>query len=156
HNVPNQLLAAGGLLTLPSNSVFGTPGNYVLRDSLNNTVTNSGTPGNLTMPNVSSTNLHRETIGFEKTFFNNNASIGVRVPYFQNEAAASTSFNPAGLTNFATFPSTADTAVAGNTLDRSHIGDLTIVLKYAGINDPDMVVSGGLVITTPTGGGILL
>jgi hypothetical protein len=73
------------------------------------------------------TNLHREVIGFEKTFLNGNASIGMRVPFVQL------------------------TGTAG--VDDDQISDITVVLKYAFINDRETgnVVSGGLVVTTPTG-----
>jgi hypothetical protein len=67
-----------------------------------------------------------ETIGFEKTFLDGNASFGMRLPFMQ-------------LTG------------AGNNL--SSVGDLTISVKYAFINDPTTgnVLSGGLAITFPTG-----
>jgi hypothetical protein len=76
-----------------------------------------------------STNVHAETFGFEKTFLDKNASIGMRVPVFQQH---------------------------GDGISRDDIGDLSVILKYAVINDPcGNVLSGGLVVTTPTGPDIL-
>jgi hypothetical protein len=70
---------------------------------------------------------HREMIGFEKTFDNKNASIGMRLPYLMIDSN-------------------------GGVKDRD-FGDLSVILKYAFINDPcGNVVSCGLVATFPTGG----
>lgn len=73
-------------------------------------------------------NLHRELIGFEKTFWNGNASVGVRLPFFQT-----------------------DGGFGGN-----DIGDVSVVTKFALYNNRDTgdVFSVGLVITAPTGPGI--
>lgn len=68
--------------------------------------------------------VHRETIGFEKTFLNGDASIGVRLPFFQDVAPGFRKSDP---------------------------GDLSVRLKYAWINDPGAVLSTGLAVTTPTG-----
>jgi hypothetical protein len=74
-------------------------------------------------------NLHREMMGFEKTFLDGNASFGMRLPFQQ----ISDFTGPVGITNNA-------------------IGDLTMILKYAVINDRDTgsVLSGGLALTAPT------
>jgi hypothetical protein len=75
----------------------------------------------------SSLDLHREVFGFEKTFLEGDASIGVRVPFFQ---------------------------LAGDpAADSSHFGDLSIIFKYALINDRRTgdVLSTGVVLTAPTG-----
>jgi hypothetical protein len=91
----------------------------------------------LAVPGLPITNVHRQTLGFEKTFLGGDASIGFRLPLLQ-----------------LTGPSD---------LDRATVGDLSIVLKYALINNPfeptpdgtlsgGEVLSTGLVITTPTGG----
>jgi hypothetical protein len=71
--------------------------------------------------------LHREMVGFEKTFLNGNASVGMRVPFLQL----------AGSSDFVD----------------SHVDDLSIILKYAFINNRETgnVLSGGLVVTAPTG-----
>jgi len=71
--------------------------------------------------------LHRETIGFERAFLNGNVSFGMRLPFIQ-------------LTN-------------NSIVEDNQVGDLTLIGKYAFINDPDTgnILSGGLVITTPTG-----
>ena len=54
--------------------------------------------------------LSRETFGFEKTFLDGNASIGVRVPFY-------------------------DTSGDFSLDDSDDVGDLTIILKYALINN---------------------
>ncbi|MBV9126141.1 MAG: hypothetical protein JO112_22555, partial [Planctomycetes bacterium] len=71
--------------------------------------------------------VHRETLGFEKTFFGGNASVGMRLPFFQE--------------------------AGDGAIHSGDIGDLTMILKYALINDAPTgnVLSGGLVITAPTG-----
>jgi hypothetical protein len=75
--------------------------------------------------------LHRETFGFEKTFLDGRASVEVRVPVLQQ---------PSDFDSF----------------EYHHVGDLTIVGKYAFILDPVSgdVLSGGLAITAPTGPGV--
>lgn len=92
----------------------------------------------LSVPGLAITNIHRQTLGFEKTFLDGDASIGLRLPLLQ---------------------------LSGPTeIDRSTVGDLSVVLKFAWINNPfevtedgflrgGEVLSSGLVITTPTGGG---
>ncbi len=67
--------------------------------------------------------VQRETFGFEKTLLGGNASVGIRVPFFQNLDA------------------------------KDDIGDITLIGKYAFLNDPRTgnVISGGLAITPPTG-----
>lgn len=162
HEIPNQLLAAGGFLTvLPNPLVRVPPGPYVLQNTLLATLNPNnvgGQPTTLTNPMASSTNLHRETIGFEKTFLDGNASVGMRLPVFQSDQTASTPFDAGRLQSFAAFPVSGNTTSTDNTLDESRVGDLSILFKYAFINDPegDRTVSGGLVVTAPTGGGILL
>jgi hypothetical protein len=68
------------------------------------------------------TNVYRETLGFEKTFLNGDASFGMRLP-------------------FLTLP--------GHDND---IGDVSLIFKYAFINDRTTgnVLSAGLMITAPT------
>ena len=75
-------------------------------------------------------NIHRQTIGFEKTFLDGNASVGVRLPFLHN-------LN--GTTN--------------NNQDDTLIGDLTFIGKYALINDraTGTVISLGLAVTAPSG-----
>jgi hypothetical protein len=70
--------------------------------------------------------LHRETIGFEKTFLDGNASIGLRAPAFEMD---------------------------GGGQSRGGLNDLSVVLKYAVVNDPcsGNVVSAGVMATAPTG-----
>jgi hypothetical protein len=73
--------------------------------------------------------LHRELIGFEKTFLGGNASFGMRLPFMQFSGLA-----------------------AGSGIADNQVGDLTMIGKYALINDRETgsVVSGGLVLTAPT------
>jgi hypothetical protein len=72
-------------------------------------------------------NLFRETFGFEKTFLDGNASVGVRMPVFF-------------------FPTDAGLGTDG-------VGDLTVILKYALYNDLGTgdLLSAGLAVTAPTG-----
>jgi hypothetical protein len=77
--------------------------------------------------------LYRETFGFEKTFLDQNASFGVRLPVFIKSG---------------------DTAGVG--IDG--VGDVSVIGKYAFINNRDNgnLLSGGLVVTAPTGRDALL
>lgn len=78
-------------------------------------------------PGVPSFDVHYETLGFEKTMLDGDASIGLRLPYVQ---------------------------LAGSgDIESTDIGDLSIVMKYALVNDPNTgdVLSGGVVLTVPTG-----
>jgi len=79
---------------------------------------------------VGSANLDRETVGFEKTFLGGDGSFGMRLPFLQ---------------------------LTGNDLiDQSVVGDLSLVFKYALINDRENnnVLSAGMVLTVPTGPAI--
>ncbi len=73
--------------------------------------------------------VHREVFGFEQACFDNNFSVGVRLPLIQQTGEPS--------------------------LDGSHIGDVSAIFKYALINDAESgtVVSAGLMVTAPTGEG---
>jgi hypothetical protein len=75
--------------------------------------------------------INRETFGVEKALFDDRASIGMRLPFVQTSKSFSDE--------------------AGDDL-----GDLSVVLKYAFINDQPtgLVLSTGLVITAPTGKAI--
>jgi hypothetical protein len=80
---------------------------------------------------MTQSNLHREVVGFEKTLLDGDASIGMRVPILQ---------------------------VTGDPLlARSDIGATSFIFKYAFVNNRSTgnVLSGGLVITTPTGSDFL-
>jgi hypothetical protein len=87
--------------------------------------------GALAPPGQGQTDVHREVIGFEKTFLNGNASIGLRAPYVEV---------------------TGDPGIA-----HQNFGDLSLVLKYAFINcqETGNVLSAGLVVTAPTGSSFL-
>jgi hypothetical protein len=87
--------------------------------------------GSLNPPGLAQTDIHREVLGLEKTFLNGNASLGLRVPFVQVEGDGS--------------------------IRRQDIGDLSFIAKYAFINDrcTGNVLSGGLVVTVPTGANFL-
>jgi hypothetical protein len=78
-------------------------------------------------PGVPASNLNRETYGFELTFLNGDASIGLRMNSLQ---------------------ATGDSSFAN-----SVFGDLTVIAKFALINDRATgdVLSVGLAVTAPTG-----
>ncbi len=93
--------------------------------------------GSLRVPGLPVTDVHRETLGFEKTFLQGDASIGFRLPLLQ--------------------------VTGPDNLNRSTVGDLTIISKFALINNPfeptddgsirgGEVLSVGLAVTVPTGG----
>lgn len=71
--------------------------------------------------------LYRELVGFEKTFLDGDASFGARLPFFQGDGAG--------------------------WLSSEGFGDLTLIGKYAFLNDPTTgdIISGGLAVTVPTG-----
>jgi hypothetical protein len=79
------------------------------------------------VPGVPSSNLNLETYGFELTFLGGDASIGLRMSSVQT---------------------TGDSEFAGG-----DFGDLTVITKYALINDrcTGNVLSVGLAVTAPTG-----
>jgi hypothetical protein len=70
--------------------------------------------------------VHREMVGVEKTFLGGNASVELRLPFIQSHASG-----------------------AGT---ESEIADMTAIVKYAFINEPDRVLSAGLAVTAPTSG----
>jgi hypothetical protein len=80
-------------------------------------------------PGVGGSDLQRQTAGFEMTFLDGDASIGMRLPYVQQY----------GPVDYAS----------------QTVGDLSILFKYAFYNDRDTgdVASLGFVVSTPTGGG---
>jgi hypothetical protein len=82
--------------------------------------------GSLNGSDFASTNMHREVFGFEKTYLDGNVSLGFRFPFVQETADGS---------------------------GDSQFGDLTVILKYAFINDASTgnVLSGGLLLAVPTG-----
>jgi hypothetical protein len=85
---------------------------------------------NPTGVNVERTTIFREVIGFEKTFLDGDASIGMRLPFLDAQ---------------------------GEFIDKNDVGDLSIILKYAFVNDRQTgnLLSTGMVITVPTGPNFL-
>ena len=74
---------------------------------------------------------YRHIIGLEKTLFSDNISVGLRLPFV-------------------------DITTPIQSLQDQQFGDISIVTKWAPINEPDRVLSGGLIITVPTGAGFLV
>lgn len=89
------------------------------------TVTSTVIPG--TVPRL---DLNGEVIGFEKTFFDGRASIGMRIPLYQQQGDGSFS--------------------------QQDFGDLGVILNVALYRDPftGNVLSGGILVTAPTGPSI--
>jgi hypothetical protein len=79
------------------------------------------------------TDAHRETIGFERTFLNGDASFGMRLPFLELSGR-------------------------GSDFEDSQIQDLDFVFKYALLNNRDNgdVLSAGMVVTAPTGRSLLV
>ncbi len=79
-------------------------------------------------PGLGNTDVQRQMVGFEKTFLNGDASFGMRLPFVQQY---------------------------GPGVDSNNVGDLTLLGKYAWVNNRTTgdVVSTGFALTTPTGGG---
>ena len=78
-------------------------------------------------PGLGRVDMERQTIGFEKTLLNGDASLGLRLPFVQLRGDGS--------------------------IDSSVIGDLSIIAKFAFLNTNESVRALGLVVTAPTGGG---
>jgi hypothetical protein len=111
-------------------SAFGVGHTETVNTTLN------GRPATVTtvIPGVAPprTDLHREVAGFEKTFLGGDASIELRAPVVEQIGAE---------------------AIGG-----SDFGDMTVVLKYAFVNDrvSGDVLAAGLALTVPTGPGLPL
>lgn len=93
--------------------------------------------------------VYSEVIGFEKTFFDGQASVEVRMPFFQTGGNVPVSASGASVSG-------PDQLTAGfnTTLDsESNVGDLTVVFKYAPYlnRDTGSAVAVGLAVTMPTG-----
>jgi hypothetical protein len=80
--------------------------------------------------NIDRTNVQREEVGFEKTFLGGDASFGMRLPILE---------------------------IQGEDVDKSNIGDLSLIFKYAFFNNRETgnLLSGGMVLTVPTGPAFL-
>ncbi len=123
--------SSSSVIAVPINSAFKIAENesprpldrvfldYNFYDRVGSALNGPGAPG---------TNIHFETIGFEKTFMDGNASFGMRLPFYQVDAP-------------------------GAGTRQSEIGDLTMILKYAFVNDKETgnLISGGVALTVPTG-----
>jgi hypothetical protein len=84
------------------------------------------------IPGIPTFDTHREVFGFEKTFLDGDASVGMRFNVLQN------------------------TGDGG--LGAAYFGDITIVSKYAFLNNRETgnVISGGVLVTVPTGPDAIL
>jgi hypothetical protein len=95
--------------------------------------------------------VYREVIGFEKTFFDGQASVELRVPFFQTGGI------PVSTTGVSTAPDgsgdTFNAPINSNLDAESNVGDMTVVLKYAPYlnRDTGNAVAVGLAVTIPTG-----
>lgn len=80
-------------------------------------------------PTLGGSDVQRQMAGFEMTFLDGDASVGMRLPYIQQ-------YGPAGLGS-------------------QTVGDLSVIFKYAFWNDLETgdLASAGVMITAPTGGG---
>lgn len=91
-----------------------------------------------------STAVTRELIGFERTYLDGRASVGLQLPFFTVDPGAQASL---------LFDSAAVGTFGAGTTTQSDVGDLTVVLKYAPYLDrlDGDVCTLGLAITPPTG-----
>jgi hypothetical protein len=92
----------------------------------------SGVDRSLFAPGGPAPNVYREMLGFEKTFLQGDASVGVRLPYFQ--------------------------LTGDPQIQETRIDDVSVLFKYAYVNNraTGNVCSAGLVVTAPTGPGLHL
>jgi hypothetical protein len=83
-----------------------------------------------TGPGVPQSDLHREMFGLERTFLDGNASIGLRVPFLE--------------------------LTGGQGIDQQELDDISVIFKYAFAYNRQNgdVLSGGMVLTFPTGESI--
>jgi hypothetical protein len=105
---------------------------------------------------TSNVNVYRETIGFEKTLFGDRSSVGLRVPFIQADQGT-TAEPDAQRVNAFQFGQVTDTVnEVSNRVNRAQLGDISVILKYALIDDRDTgdILSAGMVVTIPTGDGI--
>jgi hypothetical protein len=104
---------------------------------------------------VTTLDVHRELIGFEKTFFDGDASIGLRLPFLEGDGGnARLQGLTAPVSPIRGETATATAGVDGETgIGGGHVGDLSVVLKYALWNDNQTgnVLSTGLLLTVPSG-----
>ena len=117
--------------------VFGPAGSLATTAG----VTTPSAPATTITPHELS--VYRETLGFEKTILDGNASIGLRVPLIQTSQAISA---------VPTLPGATITDISSG-LDGEQLGDISIVFKYLLYKDccTGSVVSTGMVLTVPTG-----
>jgi hypothetical protein len=104
----------------------------------NNTFFNPGTAASAGA-NFGRSDLHMQTLGFEGAFLDGTASVGMRIPMYQQAQSVS---------GYSSSFSDLSDAIAGY-----NIGDLTFILKGALLADRQngMFLSGGLAVTVPTG-----
>src|SRR5262249_52782087 len=102
--------------------------------------------------------LHRYTFGFEKTFLDGNASLGIRIPILQTVQAINSTVNTRLIQAFSNPGLTTVGAItsADNNIDHTDIGDITLIFKYVlccnRLNGN--LISAGVAVTIPTGPNI--
>jgi hypothetical protein len=84
--------------------------------------------GSINPPGFGTNHLYRQTFGFENTLLGDNASFGLRLPFVQDSGP-------------------------NNIIEDSIVGDLSLIFKFAPYLNRKTgdVISGGLVLTLPTG-----
>ena len=100
-------------------------------------------------PFVEGIDLHRLTVGFEKTFWNGHASVGLRAPFFSSNYNGRTLIQPNADNGF-------DVAVPlVDELEDSELGDITLIFKASmGCCVQHKLCTFGLAVTIPTGPSI--
>src|SRR5262249_32077286 len=96
------------------------------------TITSTTSTTNIVAAPIQYFDVHRELFGFEKTFLDGDASVGIRVPIFQSYGAPFTSFGG------------------------GRFGDITIILKGALFSNRETndILSVGLALSVPSGPAI--
>jgi hypothetical protein len=90
---------------------------------------NAATTTDLVAANSFDSNLHRYTIGFEKTYFEGQSSIELRLP----------------------FTSSIDLNIGDYSSSTGDIGNLMLITKHLLLKDDDTAIATGIGIGTPTG-----
>ncbi len=149
---PVRVLNRESTLTLPDGRVFP------LRSTYAGTLT--GNPDDplstLNSTQISNAAIHREVLGVEKTLFDGLLSVGLRLPFFNLNQTVSSVPEADRLYAFRRTPGAGEVSYISNGLDTGGVGDLSILVKFALLNDPDTgsVLSTGLMTTVPSGEGL--
>jgi hypothetical protein len=100
-------------------------------------------------PRIEGIDLHRLTVGFEKTFWNGHGSIGLRAPFFSSNFFGRTLIDQNEDGGF-------DVAIPKvGVLEDDELGDISVIIKVAvGSCQAHKLCSVGMVFTLPTGPSI--